>query len=362
LFRGNFPDVVRNDPLIDSQTLLRDFITEKDELKADAYLDRIVTLVIDPVATRTLQKQLMLRVVSDAESSRGQDALELLGDVKVAIVDQLLRIRSSKDVDARSFESLEAYTVTVVKNACREYYRRRYPRRFRLSNQLRYVLSKDDRLRLVQHEAGKWICGTAQAMRVSPLSLNGSSGADPATTLRHFLSAVDKQASLARRVFSVLQAVGVPVPLEQLIAAFYEIDQIVEPDEIPIEESVPIRFSSTSVLADSDRRALLAAVWEELSELPLPHRRALLLHLSDDSGDNLLLLFPIDGIASIRMIAEKIEMPAAHLAAIWNRLPLPDKEIAALLGLERQQVINLRQSARKSLRRRLAEKGFLEKL
>lgn len=354
--------MIRNDPLIDSPTLLRDFITEKDDLVADAYLERIVTSVIEPVATRTLQKQFMLRVVSDAESSRGQDALELLGDVKVAIVDQLLRLRSSPDRDSNSFDSIEAYTVTVAKNACREYLRRRFPRRFRLSNQLRYVLSKDSRLRLVQDEAGKWICGTVQAMSAARMSLNGASGDEPPEMLRSTLAAADNRAGLGRRVFTVLQVVGIPVALEQLIAAFYEVDQIVEPNEVSIEESVPVRLSPSSVLAETDRRALLAAVWRELSELPIRHRLALLLHLSDDNGDNLLLMFPMEGIASIRMIAEKIEMPADQLAAIWNRLPLPDNEIAALMGLERQQVINLRQSARKSLRRRLAEKGFLGKL
>ena len=42
-----------------------------------------------------------------------------------------------------------------------------------------------------------------------------------------------------------------------------------------------------------------------------------------------------------------------QLALIWNDLPLDDLKIAALLGTERQQVINLRQAARNRLARRL---------
>jgi hypothetical protein len=41
------------------------------------------------------------------------------------------------------------------------------------------------------------------------------------------------------------------------------------------------------------------------------------------------------------------------LAALWNDLPLPDNALALRLGSPRQQVINLRMSARKRLANRL---------
>jgi hypothetical protein len=49
-----------------------------------------------------------------------------------------------------------------------------------------------------------------------------------------------------------------------------------------------------------------------------------------------------------------MEMPPAQLATLWPRLPLSDLEIAAALNVGRQQVINLRKSARARLQRRLA--------
>ena len=48
-------------------------------------------------------------------------------------------------------------------------------------------------------------------------------------------------------------------------------------------------------------------------------------------------------------------MPAPELAALWPDLPLEDAAIAERLGLTRQQVINLRKSARARLGRRMRE-------
>ena len=62
----------------------------------------------------------------------------------------------------------------------------------------------------------------------------------------------------------------------------------------------------------------------------------------------------------MRRIAEVIGIPAEELAALWSRLPLNDLEIATRLDLSRQQVINLRKSARQRLTRRLAGNIGLE--
>ena len=81
-------------------------------------------------------------------------------------------------------------------------------------------------------------------------------------------------------------------------------------------------------------------------------RMALLLNLRDQSGDSALRLFPALGIASIRQIAGAMELDANEMALLWPRLPLDDLELAQMLQLSRQQVINLRKSARQRLARR----------
>jgi len=52
-------------------------------------------------------------------------------------------------------------------------------------------------------------------------------------------------------------------------------------------------------------------------------------------------------------IAEVIGLGEVRLAAMWNELPIGDSAIGELLGLTRQQVINLRKCARERLARRM---------
>ena len=101
----------------------------------------------------------------------------------------------------------------------------------------------------------------------------------------------------------------------------------------------------------------LQRLWEELQQLPRNQRTALLLNLKDPSGFSSITLFPATGIATLRQLAEALEIGAEDFAAMWNDLPLEDARIADLLGLTRQQVINARKSGRERLSRRL--KGFI---
>jgi hypothetical protein len=67
-------------------------------------------------------------------------------------------------------------------------------------------------------------------------------------------------------------------------------------------------------------------------------------------------LLPATGIASIRQIAAALEIAVETFAGLWKRLPLEDREIASLLGVTRQKVINMRLAARQRLARRTSSK------
>jgi DNA-directed RNA polymerase specialized sigma24 family protein len=102
-----------------------------------------------------------------------------------------------------------------------------------------------------------------------------------------------------------------------------------------------------------ERRTYLSHLWEEIRQLPERQAAALILNLRDGQRRNAVALLPLTGVATMREIALAIGMPAERFAAIWNRLPLEDAAIAELLGVTRQQVINLRKSARERLARRM---------
>ena len=73
----------------------------------------------------------------------------------------------------------------------------------------------------------------------------------------------------------------------------------------------------------------------------------------DADGHGVIFMLPFTGLVTMRGIAEVLEIPAPELAALWRTLPLDDAAIAMRLGITRQQVINLRKSARARLGRRL---------
>lgn len=81
----------------------------------------------------------------------------------------------------------------------------------------------------------------------------------------------------------------------------------------------------------------------------------MLLNLRDDRNESALDLFLFTGTASLTEIATALGKTEEWLAEVWNGLPLADASIASHLALERQQIINLRRTARARLARRMGE-------
>jgi hypothetical protein len=156
-------------------------------------------------------------------------------------------------------------------------------------------------------------------------------------------------------VRDIIDRVGGPVELEDLVNLIASVWRI---DRIPAEES-PISVDGPAASEDSafeealDRKRFAERLWAEIQELPLRQKTALLLNLRDRRGAGMLWVFPAIGVASLRAIATCLELSFEEFASLWKRLPIDDQTIAARLGCERQQVINLRMAAKKRLSNRL---------
>jgi hypothetical protein len=149
---------------------------------------------------------------------------------------------------------------------------------------------------------------------------------------------------------SLLRTAGEPLLVGDAVQALAEAWNITDERG---GSGTEIADSSASHAVQLESRQRLEALWRETCALPAPQRTALLLNLRDSDGGNAIALFALLGIASLEEVAAAIELPLAHLAALWPKLPLDDLTIAALLGITRQQVINLRLAARQRLARRL---------
>jgi len=120
-----------------------------------------------------------------------------------------------------------------------------------------------------------------------------------------------------------------------------------------VTEAAPEVLDTRTPHDELETRENLTQVWREVQELPVQQRMALLLNLRDVDGMNALALFVLLNVVGLNEIAAVLDMTLQRLSELWNELPADDLTIAAMLGKTRQQVINMRKSARERLARRM---------
>lgn len=201
------------------------------------------------------------------------------------------------------------------------------------------------------------MCGFEKWQKQNFNAANNNSSLDLKTSLAESLRESFKQHSdLADQITVVFNHCKNPILFADLVAIIVDLQGIKEPTEISDTEILTDNLPSpdAGIVARLEQAAFIKLLWQEICDLPVRHRLVLLLNLKE-GGENLITLLPLLRVASIRRIAEKLEIPATEFARIWNELPWDDALIAGYMHITRQQVINLRQSARAALRRRLKD-------
>lgn len=262
-----------------------------------------------------------------------------IADIRSSVLLRLmLRLRRAEAPPIADFES---FLAVLTGNAVNDYLRRRYPERTRLKNRLRYRLtySQDFALWTV---AGIPICGLREwgTGDTVPSPLDATSGEFPDAAFHE----PNGDVALA----AVLRTIGRPVTLDDLVSLMENLWQKNRTPPAGVERAVD---PAPSAAASLEQRDTLAMLWREIQRLPQRQRAALLLNLRDEDGGNALALLVLAGVAPFDAVASAIGIAPDALASLWSRMPLDDREIAAHLGLSRQQVINLRKAARRRLER-----------
>jgi RNA polymerase sigma factor (sigma-70 family) len=303
-------------------------LASSSEEERERALAALVVHCVEPVVRRVVRSRLR-----SGPTWVGQDADDVASRAMMHVV---ARLRGTMD-GAEPILDLESYAGSVARRACDDHLRAKYPRRWRLKNQLRYVLSHDPRFAIWETAEG-WTCGLAswRGTRPGPAPL---SEAPPAAA-----------ASVADLLAGLFARSGGPLDLDAVVSLATETWGL--RDQPPADAGRLADSRAVDPLTALVERSELARLWQEILALPLRQRTALLLNLRDGGQGDVIAVLPSTGVASLRQIAAALEVPESSLAEIWARLPLDDREIAARLGLTRQQVINLRKSARARLRRR----------
>lgn len=322
------PDLERND------SALVPFLTAPDETRRRHALEAIL-LEMQPVIGTVLERFARREIRPRAEDRE---------DIESAVTLRLIRkLQSLAAGGGQPIERLDAYVATLTQNAITDALRDRYPEVQRLRRRVRHLLTRNERL-AVWSAAGQTVCGKrgwegreAAALAVTPENASDEmcDGGRPEESLT-----------------AIFARAGEPVlfdDLIRLVAKLWGVADAVGIDAAAIEAVDERR----SPLIEYESRRFLQALWTEVQALRPPQRAALLLNLRDIDGSNALALLMILEIATFDQIASALEITPQRLAELWSGLPLDDHAIAAMFGLRRQQVINLRRAARERLTRRL---------
>ncbi|HEX2061797.1 MAG TPA: hypothetical protein VHK90_13745 [Thermoanaerobaculia bacterium] len=289
----------------------------------------LIETVARPKAIQLIQRY------GQYQALRPEDAEDIVATVALRLV---ARLRAgSQDDPILQFDD---YVARLTFNAINDHFRRRFPQRARLKNRVRYALTHDPRLAL-WHAAGVLVCG-----------LSAWKGNDPAPVPSHLpFGALQRHRDRpALALVQLFESGGRPLALETLVDVLAELWHVVEAPPAPAV--VTERPAETAF----EWREFLTALWREAVQLRPMQRRALLLNLRDAETTHVLSLLVFTGIATMDEIAAAVDMTRSELDSIWNELPLDDLRIAGMLNITRQQVINLRKSARERLARRLSYK------
>jgi hypothetical protein len=336
--------------------LLLKFIEATEEEQADLWLVTLIDEHAVPIVREILGSSLRFHLNNNRAAST-QDANDLFNDIITNLLSRLRNIRSER---ARGVVSdFRGYIAATAYNACNLYLRQKYPRRSRLKNRLRYLLSHDATFALWTNETSGLICGFAQwrdKNAASPHRAFEKIRQDPVEWIQTagLASVGIDRAQLSSLLKALFQSCGSPLKLDDLVNIVVDIcHEKDQPDE-PLDTMVQLAAPTLDFEIMLEHQHMLALLWQEVCQLPGRQRLALLLNFKDARGQDLVSLLPYTRTATIEQIAEAIDFPLVEFLRLWNRLPLDDATIGGLLGATRQQVINLRKCARERLERRMA--------
>ena len=346
-----------------AEDLIQSFLHTEDASESEDLLSRLIQEHAEPIIAGIIKHKLRVSLNHSEGSSQNQDALEITGDVRAVILAEMQSLKGGAQGQS-IISSFHNYVAVKTYSACADYFRAKNPQRRRLKDLLRYHLKQNRIFALWEAEDGRWLCGLQtwrsaepdtsrserlQQLLTEPLSIINASESASAVGVSHL-----PPAELLTIIFA---SVGHPFEFKQLVTIVADVWGIKDqPDE-----SIELDGRSDEGLIDSaarvdvvvEQRLYLQRLWTEVTQLPLLQRSALLLNLRDVQGGSVIAFIPHLCIATKAEIAEMLSMSAEQFSGLWNELPLDDANSAQLLGVTRQQVINLRKTARERLARRM---------
>ena len=345
---------MQHDPKDDSSdSMLAPFLTAKSESISDELLRAIIDEHADPIIKKILRSKLRVSL-NGGGTQQNQDALEIAGDLRASIISTLRALRQNPNQTA--IASFPDFVAIKTYSACADYFRERNPRRWRLKGLLRRRLRQNPRFALWQAEDKRWYAGFSGR----PETGTQAEQSDAYDSASHPPDGKLSEAQVKSDEFlgDLFARSGGPIGFDQVVKIAAETWHIHDPPPESLDAGGSERddhFTSSEPRVDLalEQRLFFEQVWREVCQLPVLQRAALLLNLRDSRDGGVISFLPFLGVASKEELARLLEMPHEDFQKLWNELPLDDSRIAQMFGITRQQVINLRKTARERLARRM---------
>lgn len=333
-----------------SDSRLAPFLTAKSESISDELLRAIIDEHADPIIKKILRSKLRVSL-NGRGTQQNQDALEIAGDVRAVIISTLRALKQNPNQTA--IANFPDFVAIKTYSACADYFREKHPQRWRLKSLLRRRLRQNPRFALWQAEDKRWYAGFSRCPETGV-------EAPAAEAVTHPTDGKLSDAQLKSDEFLcvLFERSGRPIVFDEVVKIAAETWHIHDPPTESIdtggeERDYPFASSEPRVDLALEQRLFFEQVWLEVCQLPVLQRAALLLNLRDSRDGGVISFLPFLGVASKEELARLLEMPYTDFQKVWNELPLDDLRIAQMYGITRQQVINLRKTARERLARRM---------
>ena len=316
------------------------FLHSQNEAEAEAILSDLISKHITPLIHEIVKYK--LRIGAAKHTFREVDAAEVCSTVLIKVLERLREWRlNSENNQARAVLD---YVAMAAYHSCNQYWRDSNPMRNRAKNSLLYLFNRYDELAMWKIERD-WICGFS--------SWKNKQDVTDTQALDQISAKSLKKQNKLERLKAILQEVNAPVRLNDLVNLVMRLDGI-DPRDTESDELESIADSSRpSAEKKLEQHEFLKNLWLEIQKLSDKQRTALLLSMRDEDGGSILPLFFSLQITTAKELASKLSMTAEQFGKFWSELPLDDLRIGSLLGITRQQVINLRKCARERLARRI---------
>lgn len=355
--------------------LLQPYLRARNGEDAHRLLERLLAEQADPLIRGIIRRKLDVALGRSGgkQSQEELDAEDVQADARLSLAARLVRLRLAEDAADGGIANFRSYVAVTAEAACDLYLRRKHRKRDNLKGRLLYLLdgrSNQTGFARWTGTDGETLAGfaawQAQGQRFARTDRFQQLAANPRAVAERLLPGEDfTRINPAALLAALLNWLGHPLPLDDLVQVFAALLEICEPrlvsegDRESEEEPSPLERADErqNVEAQVVWRDTLQRLWDAIQQLPEHYRIPLLLNLRDDRDGAVIAHLPDLGIASISQVAACVGIPPREFAALWWELPLDDNTIAERMGLKRQDVINRRMLARRTLARTMREWG-----